>query len=85
VTPCEYGHLQHFRARRRDLLPQLEARKANLAFVELLRDFADRKDATPAQIALAWLLAQRLHKIEDAQLHARGERYPEATQRIVDR
>jgi aryl-alcohol dehydrogenase-like predicted oxidoreductase len=36
-----------------------EARKANQAIVELLRDMARRKGATPAQIALAWLLAQK--------------------------
>jgi aryl-alcohol dehydrogenase-like predicted oxidoreductase len=36
-----------------------EARKANLALVHLLGRIADRKQATPAQIALAWLLAQR--------------------------
>jgi aryl-alcohol dehydrogenase-like predicted oxidoreductase len=36
-----------------------EARKANLAFVELLTEIRERKNATPAQIALAWLLAQR--------------------------
>jgi len=36
-----------------------EARKANEALVELLRSIAERKKATPAQIALAWLLAQR--------------------------
>jgi aryl-alcohol dehydrogenase-like predicted oxidoreductase len=36
-----------------------ENRKANLAFVEWLKGFAERKNATPAQIALAWLLAQR--------------------------
>jgi len=36
-----------------------DARKANRAFVELLRRIADRKDATPAQVALAWLLAQK--------------------------
>jgi aryl-alcohol dehydrogenase-like predicted oxidoreductase len=36
-----------------------EARKANRAFVELLAIVAERKNATPAQIALAWLLAQR--------------------------
>ncbi|WP_242394791.1 aldo/keto reductase [Anaeromyxobacter oryzisoli] len=36
-----------------------EAMKANLAFVEMLRGFAARKNATPAQIALAWLLAQK--------------------------
>ena len=36
-----------------------EARKANQTLVEWLRAFASRKNATPAQIALAWLLAQR--------------------------
>lgn len=36
-----------------------EARKANLALVDLLRSIAERKKATPAQIALAWLLAQK--------------------------
>jgi aryl-alcohol dehydrogenase-like predicted oxidoreductase len=33
--------------------------KANQAFVDLLVQFAQRKEATPAQIALAWLLAQK--------------------------
>jgi aryl-alcohol dehydrogenase-like predicted oxidoreductase len=36
-----------------------EARKANQALVELLATIAQRKKATPAQIALAWLLAQK--------------------------
>jgi aryl-alcohol dehydrogenase-like predicted oxidoreductase len=36
-----------------------ENRKANLVFVEWLKGFAERKSATPAQIALAWLLAQQ--------------------------
>lgn len=36
-----------------------ENRKANLAFVAWLKEFAARRDATPAQIALAWLLAQK--------------------------
>ena len=36
-----------------------EARKANRALVDLLGSIAQRKDATPAQIALAWLLAQK--------------------------
>ena len=36
-----------------------EAREANLAVVELLDRMARRKNATPAQIALAWLLAQK--------------------------
>lgn len=53
-----------------------EAREANLALVDLLRTVAAGKDATPAQIALAWLLAQRdyvvpipgttkLHRLEE--------------------
>lgn len=36
-----------------------EARKANQALVELLGAVAQRKNATPAQVALAWLLAQK--------------------------
>ena len=36
-----------------------EARKTNRAFVDLLTEIAERKNRTPAQIALAWLLAQR--------------------------
>jgi aryl-alcohol dehydrogenase-like predicted oxidoreductase len=36
-----------------------EALKANMALVDLVRDVATRKGAAPAQIALAWLLAQR--------------------------
>lgn len=36
-----------------------EAREANRAFVELLERIAQRHDATPAQIALAWLLGQK--------------------------
>lgn len=36
-----------------------EALKANLAFVDMIRSFAAGKNATPAQIALAWLLAQK--------------------------
>ena len=45
----------------RNVVPRFtaEARKANLALVELLKGIATRKGATPAQIALAWLLAQK--------------------------
>lgn len=45
----------------RNVVPRLseENRKANIAFVEWLKTFAARKNATPAQIALAWLLAQK--------------------------
>ena len=45
----------------RNIVPRFtpEARKANQALVDLLRDIAERKKATPAQIALAWLLGQK--------------------------
>lgn len=45
----------------RNIVPRFtpEARKANQALVDLLRRIAERKKATPAQIALAWLLAQK--------------------------
>jgi aryl-alcohol dehydrogenase-like predicted oxidoreductase len=45
----------------RNIVPRFtpEARKANQALVDLLSDIAGRKMATPAQIALAWLLAQK--------------------------
>ncbi len=53
-----------------------EAREANLSLVELLKQIAERKKATPAQVALAWLLAQKpwivpipgttkLHRLEE--------------------
>jgi aryl-alcohol dehydrogenase-like predicted oxidoreductase len=53
-----------------------EARQANKALVDLLRRIAERKNATPAQVALAWLLAQKpwivpipgttkLHRLEE--------------------
>ena len=45
----------------RNVVPRFseQNRKVNLAFVEWLKAFAARKQATPAQIALAWLLAQQ--------------------------
>ncbi|MBV9223183.1 MAG: aldo/keto reductase [Acidobacteriaceae bacterium] len=62
----------------RSTLPRFtpEARKANQALVDLLGSIAGRKKATPAQIALAWLLAQKpcivpipgttkLHRLEE--------------------
>ena len=53
-----------------------EARKANQALVDLLGKFAEQKKATPAQLAIAWLLAQKpwivpipgttkLHRLEE--------------------
>jgi len=45
----------------RSTLPRFtpEARKANMALVDLIGAIAERKKATPAQIALAWVLAQK--------------------------
>ena len=45
----------------RNIVPRFtpENRKANQALVDLLRKIAERKKATPAQISLAWLLAQK--------------------------
>jgi aryl-alcohol dehydrogenase-like predicted oxidoreductase len=45
----------------RNTLPRFtpEARKANEALIDLLRRIAEQKKATPAQISLAWLLAQK--------------------------
>jgi aryl-alcohol dehydrogenase-like predicted oxidoreductase len=94
-----------------------ENRQANQDVVDLLRRIADEKGATPAQIALAWLLAQKpwivpipgttkrhrleenvaaadvdltaddLREIEEAasQLEVHGARYPESSQRLIDR
>ena len=62
----------------RNVMPRFtpEAMKANQVFVELLLQIAKQKDATPAQVALAWLLAQKpwivpipgttkLHRLEE--------------------
>jgi len=94
-----------------------ENRTANQKFVDLLGSIAKEKDATPAQIALAWLLAQKpwivpipgttkLHRLEEnlgsisitlslndlrnineavSNIEARGNRYPEQMQKMVDR
>jgi aryl-alcohol dehydrogenase-like predicted oxidoreductase len=45
----------------RNIVPRFtpEARKANQALVDLLRNIAERRNATTAQIALAWLLAKK--------------------------
>jgi aryl-alcohol dehydrogenase-like predicted oxidoreductase len=50
-------HSTDFRNRSPRFAP--EARAANLALVDLLKRIAEKKRATPAQIALAWLLAQK--------------------------
>ena len=51
----------------RNVVPRFSAenRKANQAVVDLINDIAHSKNATPAQIALAWVLAQNVpHKVE---------------------
>jgi aryl-alcohol dehydrogenase-like predicted oxidoreductase len=62
----------------RSIVPRFasEARQANQAFVDLLKEIAVAKSATPAQIALAWLLSRKpwivpipgttkLHRLEE--------------------
>ena len=62
----------------RNIVPRFspEARKANMALVDLIKAVAEQKGATPAQVALAWLLAQKpwiapipgttkLHRLEE--------------------
>lgn len=103
----------------RNIVPRFaeEARKANLALVHHLEILADAHRATPAQISLAWLLAQKpwivpipgttklqrleenlqsvkvhlscddLSTIDQALAHIKlvGERYPEASHKMIDR
>ena len=62
----------------RNIVPRFspEARKANMVLVDMVKAVAERKGATPAQVALAWLLAQKswivpipgttkLHRLEE--------------------
>ncbi len=103
----------------RAVVPRFEEenRKANQAVVDQLALIANAHQATPAQIALAWLLAQKpwivpipgttkLHRLEEnlggatirlsntdltlidqalANLKVAGNRYPEASQKMIDR
>ena len=94
-----------------------ENRKANLALIELLDRIAKRNNATTAQIALAWLLAQqpwivpipgttKSHRLKEnigaaeiklsesdlteietaaAQINVKGDRYPEAAMKMINR
>ena len=81
----------------RNTIPRFdpEARRANRAFVELLARIAERKNATPAQIALAWLLAQKpwivpipgttkLHRLEENIAAADVELTPDDLREIDD-
>ncbi|QDT95392.1 aldo/keto reductase [Gimesia aquarii] len=94
-----------------------ENRKANLALIALLDRIAKRNNATTAQIALAWILAQqpwivpipgttKVHRLEEnngateiklsesdlaeietaaAQIIVKGDRYPEAAMKMINR
>lgn len=79
----------------RNIVPRFtpEARKANQELVELLRAVAETKKATPAQIALAWLLAQKpwivpipgttkMHRLEENIGAGRIELTPDASARL---
>ena len=81
----------------RNIVPRFtpEARKANQAVVELLGRIAGQKQATPAQVALAWLLAQKpwivpipgttkLHRLEENIGAAEVELTPEDLRQIDD-
>ena len=81
----------------RTTLPRFtpEARKANRPVVDLLEEIAGRKGATPAQIALAWLLAQKpwivpipgttkLHRLEENIAAASIELSPDDLRHIED-
>jgi aryl-alcohol dehydrogenase-like predicted oxidoreductase len=72
-----------------------EARAANVAMVDLLKRIADRKNATPAQVALAWLLAQKpfivpipgttkLHRLEENLGAANVELTPDDLREMAD-
>ncbi len=79
----------------RNIVPRFspEARKANQSLIDLLRNIAEKKKATPAQVALAWLLAQKpwivpipgttkLHRLEENMGAAAVEFTPEELQEI---
>ena len=81
----------------RNLVPRFSpaARKANQAFLDFVREIAERKKVTPAQIALAWLLAQKpwivpipgttkLHRLEENLGASSVELTPEDLREIND-
>lgn len=81
----------------RNIVPRFtpEARKANRVLVDLLNEVAEQKKATPAQIALVWLLAQepwivpipgttKLHRLEENIAAAAVELTPDDLREIDD-
>ncbi len=103
----------------RNIVPRFsqENRESNQALVDVLTEFAQKKKATPAQVAISWILAQKpwivpipgttkLHRLEEnlgaakvtlspsevkqlteltSTVEVKGERYPEAAQRMINR
>jgi pyridoxine 4-dehydrogenase len=81
----------------RNTVPRFDvaAREANQAFVELLRRIAEHKNATPAQVALAWVMARKpwivpipgttkLHRLEENIAAADLELTPDDLREIQD-
>jgi aryl-alcohol dehydrogenase-like predicted oxidoreductase len=79
----------------RNTVPRFEreAREANQAFVDLVKRIAERKDVTPAQVAIAWILAQKpwivpipgttkLHRLEENIAAAEVELTPDDLREI---
>jgi aryl-alcohol dehydrogenase-like predicted oxidoreductase len=79
----------------RNAVPRYErdAREANQAFVEVIKRIAQRKKATPAQVAIAWILAQKpwivpipgttkLHRLEENIAAAEVELTPDDLREI---
>src|SRR5579885_1180293 len=103
----------------RNIVPRFsqENRESNQALVDVRTEFAQKKKSTPAQVAIAWILAQKpwivpipgttkLHRLEEnlgaanvtlspgevkqlteltSTIEVKGERYPEAAQRMINR
>nr|MBP9481213.1 aldo/keto reductase [Parabacteroides sp.]MBP9578322.1 aldo/keto reductase [Parabacteroides sp.] len=103
----------------RNAIPRFDAenRKANQVLVELITQIAQEKEATPAQVALAWIHAQKewivpipgttkIHRLEEnagaanlelnktdlslieialANIDIIGHRYPESSEKMIDK
>ena len=93
IDPKTTFDAKDFRANAPRFTP--EAREANVAMVDLLKRIAERKGATPAQIALAWLLAQqpfivpipgttKLHRLEENLGAANVELTPDDLREMAD-
>lgn len=96
LARCTYATTEFGEGDFRNTVPRFtdrDARQANLAFVEIVRTLAERKGATTAQIALAWVLAQKpwivpipgttkLHRLEENIAAAEVELTPDDLREI---